>query len=43
MKKYDITVVLTDHSTYDYEAIVECSQLIVDTRNTCGNFKSDKI
>ena len=43
INQYDITVVLTDHSTYDYEAIVERSQLIVDTRNSCGKFKSDKI
>ena len=43
INQYDITVVLTDHSAYDYKAIVEHSQLIVDTRNSCGNFKSDKI
>ena len=43
INQYDIIVVLTDHSAYDYKAIVEHSQLIVDTRNSCGNFKSDKI
>ena len=41
--QFDITVILTDHSDYDYEAIVEQSRLVVDTRNACANIKSDKI
>jgi UDP-N-acetyl-D-glucosamine dehydrogenase len=40
---YDVTVILTDHSEYNYEDIVKRSQIIVDTRNACGNIKSDKI
>jgi len=43
INQYDITVVLTDHSVYDYNAIVEQSQVVVDTRNACGNVKSGKI
>ena len=31
--KYDCVVIGTDHSTYDYQAIVESAQLVVDTRN----------
>src|SRR5579863_5904344 len=31
---YDCAVIATDHSSYDYAAIVEGSQLVVDTRNT---------
>ncbi len=30
---YDCTVIATDHSTFDYQAIVENSRLVVDTRN----------
>jgi UDP-N-acetyl-D-glucosamine dehydrogenase len=30
---YDCVVVATDHTNYDYPAIVESAQLIVDTRN----------
>ena len=30
---YDCVVIATDHSNYDYPAIVESAQLIVDTRN----------
>ena len=30
---YDCVVIATDHSSYDYEAIVAYSRLIVDTRN----------
>ena len=31
--KYDCVVIATDHTTYDYQAIVEWAQLVVDTRN----------
>ncbi len=41
--QFDITVILTDHSDYDYEAIVKQSRLVVDTRNACSKIKSDKI
>ena len=30
---YDCVLIATDHSSYDYPMIVECSQLVVDTRN----------
>jgi UDP-N-acetyl-D-glucosamine dehydrogenase len=30
---YDCVVIATDHSNYDYPAIVEAAQLVVDTRN----------
>jgi UDP-N-acetyl-D-glucosamine dehydrogenase len=43
LNSYDLTVILTDHSTYDYATIVNKSKLVVDTRNVCGNIKSDKI
>ncbi|HXS99726.1 MAG TPA: nucleotide sugar dehydrogenase [Elusimicrobiota bacterium] len=32
----DATVIVTDHSEYDYEAIVKHSPLVIDTRNACG-------
>jgi len=31
--EYDCVVIATDHSSYDYPAIVEAAKLIVDTRN----------
>ena len=40
---YDMTVILTDHSVYDFESIVKNSKIVVDTRNACGHIKSDKI
>lgn len=43
LNSYDLTVILTDHSAYDYGNIIKHSNLIVDTRNACGNIKSDKI
>ena len=43
LNTYDLVVILTDHSVYDYDTIVKQSNLVVDTRNACGNIKSDKI
>jgi len=43
LSQYDLTIILTDHSSYDYEAIVEQSKFVVDTRNACGKIKSEKI
>ena len=43
LNTYDLTVILTDHSVYDYNTIVKQSNLVVDTRNACGNIKSAKI
>lgn len=39
----DCVVIVTDHSSFDYPAIVENSTLIVDTRNALKQFSSDKI
>ena len=41
--KADCTVVVTDHSTFDYRKIVNQAKLIVDTRNACKGIVSDKI
>ncbi|MDA8560424.1 nucleotide sugar dehydrogenase [Nitrospinae bacterium] len=43
LNTYDLVVILTDHSIYDYDTIVNQSNLIVDTRNACGHIKSEKI
>ena len=43
LRQYDLTVILTDHNAYDFESIVKQSNIVVDTRNACGNIKSDKI
>jgi UDP-N-acetyl-D-glucosamine dehydrogenase len=43
MNQYDLAIILADHSSYNYEAIVEQSKIVVDTRNACGKIKSDKI
>jgi len=41
--KADCVVVVTDHSGFDYAAIVDCARLIVDTRNALKKFPSPKI
>ena len=43
LDQYNMVVILTDHSVYDYDKIVQESKLVVDTRNACGNIKSTKI
>lgn len=43
LAQFDAVVIVTDHSTYDYRAIVEQSQLVVDTRNATKGINSPKI
>lgn len=38
LKKYDCVVIATDHSSYDYEFIVNNASLVVDTRNAANKF-----
>ena len=39
----DCVVIITDHSGFDYTALLQVSKLIVDTRNAMKHLKSDKI
>ena len=39
----DVVVIVTDHSDYDYEQIVERARSVVDTRNATKGIESDKI
>jgi UDP-N-acetyl-D-glucosamine dehydrogenase len=41
--QYDAVLIVTDHSDYNYKAIVEQSQLVVDTRNATKGINSPKI
>ncbi len=41
--EFDCVVIVTDHSAYDFAAIVRESQLVVDTRNATRGEESDKI
>ena len=40
LASYDCVVIATDHSCYDYEAIVQQSALVVDTRNATSGVRS---
>lgn len=35
LKEYDLAIITTDHSAFDYEFICKNSKMIVDTRNAC--------
>jgi len=39
----DCCVIITDHADFNYTALVDSATLIVDTRNSLKNIKSDKI
>jgi len=43
LAQFDAVVIVTDHSSYDYKAIVEQSQLVIDTRNATRGIESAKI
>ena len=45
IKGYDLVVVSTDHSDFDYKMIAENANLIVDTRNAFekNNIVNDRI
>jgi UDP-N-acetyl-D-glucosamine dehydrogenase len=43
LAQYDAVLIVTDHSSYDYKAIVEQSQLVIDTRNATKGIDSPNI
>jgi UDP-N-acetyl-D-glucosamine dehydrogenase len=43
LAQYDAVIIVTDHTSYDYSAIVEQSKLVVDTRNATKGIRSPKI
>jgi UDP-N-acetyl-D-glucosamine dehydrogenase len=43
LDNYDLVLLSTDHSYYDYRMILKHSKIIVDTRNGFGKYKSKKI
>ncbi|MGD0429178.1 MAG: nucleotide sugar dehydrogenase [Candidatus Acidiferrales bacterium] len=42
LASYDCVLIATDHTSYDYEAIVRHSQLVVDTRNATRHVKQNR-
>ena len=43
LNQYDCVLIATDHSDYDYQRIVDDSQLVVDTRHATRYVQSEKI
>jgi UDP-N-acetyl-D-glucosamine dehydrogenase len=43
LEQFDCVLIMTDHSDYDYKAIVSQSRLVVDTRNATKGIESEKI
>ncbi len=42
LRRYDLVLIATDHSVYDYKFIVRHARLIVDTRNATGGVKAGR-
>jgi UDP-N-acetyl-D-glucosamine dehydrogenase len=42
LRSYDVVLISTDHSDYDYNMIVKKSKLVIDTRNATAKVKSSK-
>lgn len=44
LKDYDLAIITTDHSVFDYELICKNSKVVIDTRNACKKIsKRDNI
>ena len=43
LESYDCILIATDHSDYDFEAIAQRAQLLVDTRNATDGLTGDNI
>jgi UDP-N-acetyl-D-glucosamine dehydrogenase len=41
--KYDLIIIITDHSNIDYQALADSGVSILDTRNACKNSKTPNI
>jgi UDP-N-acetyl-D-glucosamine dehydrogenase len=41
LTSYDCILIVTDHSLFDYQAIVKAANLVVDTRNATRHIKTD--
>jgi UDP-N-acetyl-D-glucosamine dehydrogenase len=39
LKRYDAVLISTDHSSYDYQFIVDNAKLVIDTRNATKDVK----
>ena len=42
LRGYDVVMIATDHSCYDYNMIVKNARLVVDTRNATANVRSGR-
>jgi len=43
VRRADVVVIVTDHSSYRYSEIVEAARVVVDTRNATKGIRSPKI
>jgi UDP-N-acetyl-D-glucosamine dehydrogenase len=43
IENFDCVLIVTDHSTYDYQEIVERAKLVVDTRNATKGIVADNL
>jgi UDP-N-acetyl-D-glucosamine dehydrogenase len=42
LKTYDVIIITTDHSVFDFDMIAKNCKVVIDTRNACKNIKDKK-
>jgi UDP-N-acetyl-D-glucosamine dehydrogenase len=42
LRTYDVVLIATDHSSVDYQKVVDQSRLVVDTRNATKSVKTGR-
>lgn len=42
LQSQDVVLIVTDHSAYDWDFIVQHASLVIDTRNACKNVKAGR-
>ena len=42
LRTYDVVLISTDHSSYDYDWIVAKSKLVVDSRNATAKVRKNR-
>ncbi|MDR1418021.1 MAG: nucleotide sugar dehydrogenase [Endomicrobium sp.] len=43
LSRFDVVVIVTDHSDVDYKKVLKNAKIIIDTRNVFKNIKSNKV
>ncbi|HPR17277.1 MAG TPA: nucleotide sugar dehydrogenase [Candidatus Cloacimonadota bacterium] len=43
LEDYDVVIIVTDHSSFDYQNILKRAKMVFDTRNACKDLQADNL